>query len=80
MQNRGGIEFNDSLVISSELPVIEKPVGFNEWINPRIDGQPLSRYEIGDLPPPYILWKAANNDTVYVRKNDTLNFKFLLDE
>ncbi len=35
LQNRGGIEFNDSLVISSKLPVLEEPEGFNEWSDRR---------------------------------------------
>ncbi len=79
LQDRGGIIFNDSLVINSGLPVFEKPKGFNGWRTGRI-GSPPPVYRLANIPPPYILWKAANNDTVYVQKNDTLNFKFLLDE
>lgn len=80
--DRGGIEFNDSLVIASYCPVIQQPEGFDEWSSgpPLIDGDDNPYiYRLGDLRVPYYLYKEANSDTIFVfSKGYTL--KFLLME
>jgi hypothetical protein len=80
--DRGGIEFNDSLVIASYCPVIEQPKGFEEWSSgpPLIDGDDNPYiYRLGNLRVPYYLYKEANSDTIMVfSKGYTL--KFLLME
>ncbi len=65
--NRGIISVNDSVILHSwsEVIAITKPCAIKEGA------------EIGDVQPPYTIWKSENNDTLFGRKGDC-HFSVLL--
>jgi hypothetical protein len=79
--DRGGIFLKDKLVILSYCPVIDEPEGFDGWysINAKLaSGKPYIK-GLSDLKVPYLLYKNAYSDTIFVfSKGYTL--KFLLME
>ncbi len=77
LYDRGWIQLNDTLILRAEAKVVSNPDNFNNWHNGLIYS--VSPYVgiIGHMPLPYTLWKEANNDTLYVEK-DNFKLKFLL--
>jgi len=72
--NRGSTHYDDNKVADTKSYLVENQNGFDDWLYRRkVDPE---YHNLGDVAGPYYLYKAANNDTIVIIKDDyVLKFK-----
>ncbi len=77
---RGAVFFKSGYFIDTSARLIENNCGFNSWKSngPVVDFNSLPHeYTLDDLGLPFVVYKDANNDTIFVKKSGCL-LKFIL--
>lgn len=77
---RGAVFFKRGYFIGTSARLIENNCGFNSWKSngPIVDFNKIPHeYTLDDLGLPFVVYKDANNDTIFVDKSGCL-LKFIL--